>query len=121
MAKGWKATQESRDRYSAARKKKWANPEYKAKMIEHLPGANKKRWDDPSSIEKIRARHPYSLKSIIARDGHKCRECGLLPEWNGKKLTLHRHHTADSVILLCPNCHTQTDNYAGSKGRWDLK
>jgi hypothetical protein len=50
-----------------------------------------------------------------------CAECGQLPEWNGKPLILQVHHIngdptdsrPENLQFLCPNCHTQTDTFAG--------
>lgn len=64
------------------------------------------------------------LKKRILRDNlleNKCSECGQLPEWNGKPLTLqldhingiNDDHRLENLRLLCPNCHTQTENFAG--------
>lgn len=52
---------------------------------------------------------------------YKCEECGIKDTYNGKPLVLQIHHlngrNADHRIhnlqILCPNCHSQTDNYAG--------
>jgi len=52
---------------------------------------------------------------------YKCEECGVV-EWNGKPISLQLHHidgnrknnSLENLQILCPNCHTQTDNY-GSK------
>ena len=51
---------------------------------------------------------------------YKCYECGI-SEWNGKAITLHLDHINgihsdnrfDNLTLLCPNCHSQTQTYAG--------
>ena len=56
--------------------------------------------------------------------GDECEQCGQLPQHNGKPLVLQLDHIdGDSdnnfpknLRLLCPNCHTQTDNF-GSKGK----
>jgi Zn finger protein HypA/HybF involved in hydrogenase expression len=61
----------------------------------------------------------YNLKS------HECNECGLGPEWNGKSLSLqvdhingiNTDHRLENLRFLCPNCHTQTLNYAGSNAK----
>jgi 5-methylcytosine-specific restriction endonuclease McrA len=50
-----------------------------------------------------------------------CEECGINNNWNGKKLNLHLDHidgdklnnNLDNLRILCPNCHSQTDTYAG--------
>lgn len=53
--------------------------------------------------------------------GLKCSECGLGPNWNNKPLTLQVDHIdgdnqnndLDNLRLLCPNCHSQTETFAG--------
>lgn len=71
---------------------------------------------------------PYAtqyVKRIILKQELKtyvCEECGIC-KYNGKKLTLQLHHVngnnkdhrLENLQLLCPNCHSQTDNYAGKK------
>lgn len=50
-----------------------------------------------------------------------CYICGMLPEWQGKKLSLHLDHIngvnndnrIENLRLLCPNCHSQTITYSG--------
>jgi len=50
--------------------------------------------------------------------GKKCEECGL-SEWNGEDLRIEVHHIdgksknnrLTNLKLLCPNCHSQTNNY----------
>jgi transposase-like protein len=69
-----------------------------------------------------------NLKLRLLNDGlleNRCYECGQLPEWNGCRLTLQLDHingVADdnrlsNLRLLCPNCHSQTANFAGKKRR----
>ena len=49
---------------------------------------------------------------------HKCECCGMT-EWLGGSIPLELHHkngdgkdfTLDNLVVLCPNCHTLTDNY----------
>lgn len=57
---------------------------------------------------------------------YKCEnpECGI-SEWHGKDIKLQLHHIdgdhfnneIENLMLLCPNCHSQTDNFAGKKNK----
>lgn len=50
---------------------------------------------------------------------YKCEICGNTGEWHGKPLTLQVHHIngnhrdnrIENLQILCPNCHSQTENY----------
>lgn len=64
------------------------------------------------------------LKQRIIRDGlmqYECVGCGLGAVWNGKPITLQLDHIngisddhrLTNLRFLCPNCHSQTDSYAG--------
>lgn len=52
---------------------------------------------------------------------NKCLFCGLEEEWNGQPITLQIDHIngnnkdnrIENLRILCPNCHTQTDTFAG--------
>lgn len=62
----------------------------------------------------------YLLKFKIKEN--KCDICGSAM-WNNKVLCLQIHHKdgkhsnnhIDNLQLLCPNCHSQTENFAGKK------
>ncbi len=69
----------------------------------------------------------YSLKLRLLANGLKrarCEECGLA-EWHGSPLSLALHHVNGdrhdnrlaNLQLLCPNCHSQTENFAGRNRR----
>ena len=70
----------------------------------------------------------YKLKLRLLREGYledKCQICGWSQKREGEEFTpceLHHkdgnshNHSLDNLILLCPNCHSLTDNYR-SKNR----
>lgn len=55
---------------------------------------------------------------------NRCETCGLT-EWMGQPLSVALHHIngdrldnrLENLQLLCPNCHSQTDTFAGRNGR----
>ena len=67
---------------------------------------------------------PALKKYVIEKNGEKCSECGQGNTWNNKSLVLQLDHIdgnsdnnfPSNLRLLCPNCHTQTENF-GSKGQ----
>ena len=92
----------------------------------------KKIGGDSYDIQDILAnKHPgYSTSHLRVRlleEGlieNECSRCGIGPEWNGQPLSLQLHHedgdnqnhNLSNLNMICPNCHTQTDNW-GSKIR----
>ena len=81
-------------------------------------------WWEKKSIPRIEQGLGGDTKRYLKEKfGDKCFECGQLPEWNGKPLTLQLDHIdgnsdnnlLSNLRLLCPNCHTQTHTF-GSKG-----
>jgi len=65
-----------------------------------------------------------SLKERILKEKIlecKCIECGVTDTYNNKPIVLHldhingvnNDHRLENLRLLCPNCHSQTDTYAG--------
>ena len=67
------------------------------------------------------ARGRWNLKRRLIASGLKveaCEECGI-SSWRGRPLSLALHHVngdrddnrLENLALLCPNCHSQTDNF----------
>ena len=68
-----------------------------------------------------RRRGRYHVKQRLLEAGLKnpcCERCGLT-EWGGEPITLELHHVngdpldnrLEHLALLCPNCHSQTENF----------
>lgn len=64
------------------------------------------------------------LKQRLLKNGmlkNECYECKLGTEWNGKKISLQIDHIngvsndnrLENLRIICPNCHSQTQNFAG--------
>jgi predicted DNA-binding protein YlxM (UPF0122 family) len=69
------------------------------------------------------ARNRNNIKLRLLRAGiksGKCEECGL-SDWRGRPLSMALHHVngdrhdnrLENLALLCPNCHSQTENFSG--------
>lgn len=78
--------------------------------------------------DTYRSRH--NVKVRLLAEGlkeNRCELCGLT-EWLGKPLSMALHHVnghgrdnrLENLQLLCPNCHSQTDNFSG-RGRRRLE
>ena len=83
----------------------------------------------PMPLERLlvadtyRSRH--NIKNRLLAEGVKrnvCETCGL-SEWLGRPLSMALHHVngdgrdnrLENLRLLCPNCHSQTENFSGRK------
>jgi DNA-binding CsgD family transcriptional regulator len=68
-------------------------------------------------------RNRGGLKSRLLSQGlkeNRCEQCGIA-EWQGRPLSVALHHVngdrldnrLENLELLCPNCHSQTENFGG--------
>lgn len=73
---------------------------------------------------------PHMLRRALLELGRPfvCAVCGNDGTWMGASLGLHVDHVdgdfhnngPENLRFLCPNCHSQTSNYAGrSRGKYD--
>lgn len=87
------------------------------------PAATTKYNLDEILVENSTYANISCLKNRLVKEGrleYKCAECGIV-EWNGLPLSLHldhinginNDHRIENLRFLCPNCHSQTDTYAG--------
>lgn len=67
------------------------------------------------------------LKERLLKEGfkvNKCERCGIT-EWQGAPIIIQLHHVngdskdnrLENLQMLCPNCHSQTDNYCGNSNK----
>ena len=67
-----------------------------------------------------------TIREVVLREKlveYKCCICGNDGFWNGNPLSLQLHHKdgdhtnneVENLSFLCPNCHSQTENYGGKK------
>lgn len=91
--------------------------ETKEKISQSLRGEKIKNKKETKNVS-VKA---TTVKNRLLKEGlkeYKCEICGI-SEWNGKEITLQLHHIngdrndnrIENLQILCPNCHSQTDNY----------
>ena len=79
-------------------------------------------------LEGKSLKRPNQRRVLAALRGYACEVCNI-SSWNGKDLVLQVDHingdpynnTPENLRLICPNCHSQTDTFAGANrgnGRW---
>ena len=84
-----------------------------------------KKTDDQFFCENGTTNRGGIKKRIIRNKliPYQCESCGLKDIWNNKKIALQLEHKngisndnrLSNLCFLCPNCHSQTDTYAGKR------
>lgn len=81
---------------------------------------NKKEQD---SLNDFGVSNWASIKIILFQERpYQCEQCGI-SSWLGKDIQLQVHHidgdktnnTRQNLQILCPNCHSQTENWCNQK------
>ena len=81
----------------------------------------KATWDRKTNEKHLNGEklHVQTVRKIMLKKSeYKCGICNL-SDWLGEPVTLELHHIngdnknneISNLIILCPNCHSQTDNF----------
>jgi 5-methylcytosine-specific restriction endonuclease McrA len=88
------------------------------------PGINVKYTLEEVLVEDSHYVNIARLKKRLVSSGllsYRCSDCNNDGTWNGKPITLQldhingkrSDHRIENLRFLCPNCHAQTETYAG--------
>lgn len=98
--------------------------------------------DDP----RIKGKERYNIEDIFVENSiysrknakeyilrhklipYKCSICGNEGQWQGQQLVLqldhingiNNDHRLENLRFLCPNCHSQTENYSGKNSKKEI-
>ena len=86
---------------------------------------NEEIFNDYTPIKTASVKKAYIERML---DIAHCEQCGIT-EWNGKDIVFQLHHKdgnhknnkLENLILLCPNCHSQTENYANKNKKLETE
>lgn len=91
------------------------------------PKKNKKNNIDFHKVLEglVLVKNTYRVKKFILENNlieYRCDRCGI-KDWNGTDIVLQLHHKdgnkynnkLNNLMFLCPNCHSQTDNWGRQK------
>jgi 5-methylcytosine-specific restriction endonuclease McrA len=118
---------QTKEKKSSITKRKWLDGSYSLvdwenvnsdvnKRGKQLDSWKKKSYDRLFNGEKL---HIQTLRKLLIGDVGNCCELCNTSEWLGSPITLEVHHIdgnnknneLPNLQILCPNCHSQTDNY----------
>jgi len=95
--------------------------------INHVGGVKRIEWRDVLVYNRKNGRRETQrvLRRALIESGisERCEICNLDPIWHDKPLSLQIDHKNGDFLdnrpgnprFLCPNCHTQTENYGSKK------
>lgn len=78
-----------------------------------------------NSLTDFGTHHWQTIKEILFQErDYRCECCGIT-DWNGKEIKLQVHHIdgnhnnniRSNLMILCPNCHSQTENWTYKKNK----
>lgn len=107
-----------------SRVKKWI-PDYKPDYTSHLKKYRGiKKWNNLTEYVNFNGgscKRNIIYRLLMEERDNKCSLCGIGEFWNGKYLKLQVDHingspfdnTPKNLRLVCPNCHSQTENFSG--------
>ncbi len=80
--------------------------------------------DEIFAVNTRRNRGHLKQRLLLMLRENRCERCGIR-EWRDRPLAMALHHIngdrldnrLENLELLCPNCHSQTENYGGRNGR----
>ena len=106
-----------------------------SRFVRHQNGSSGRRRKAGDILVRIpygsKRTSPSQLRRALAEIGgpYRCAICLNPGRWRGRPLRLEVDHIdgdyhnnlAENLRFLCPNCHTQTDNFSGrSRGKYAM-
>lgn len=102
------------------KKRKISIPKYESQgnIKKQSKMSNEKIFCENSTYSRNHLKNKIIKYKLIE---YKCTECGIENIWNNKKISLQLEHKnginndnrLENLCFLCPNCHSQTETYAG--------